>query len=167
MSAFDPSTQTIKVFEYIEALDAFLPTKEFEAITKRLGIFEWSPVVWIGRLLTMDNDFGEHWFDNWDEREAIDGRATEHGYNSHDLLVLNPDRFKDGQDGPCHSSEFRKRFWTDVLKSLRLSIDLIFDEARAFQADAAKWADDPDIEQISDLNERIEAIRKDLGAVVP
>jgi hypothetical protein len=46
-------------------------------------------------------------------------------------MIVVPSHFKDGRDGPCHSPEIRKRFWTDVLKSLELSFDLLFDVARA------------------------------------
>jgi hypothetical protein len=49
-------------------------------------------------------------------------------------MVIDPDRFKNSDDGPCHTPELRKRFWTDVLKSLELSYDLLFAQARAEDA---------------------------------
>lgn len=57
-------TETIKVFDYIEEIDAFTVTREFQNLSDHAA-------VWIGRLFLMDNDVGEHWFDNWDKREAI------------------------------------------------------------------------------------------------
>ncbi len=58
---------TVKVFKYIEQLEAFVPTDEYRQNAEQLGLSEWNPVVWIGRLVTLDNDDGEHWFDNWEE----------------------------------------------------------------------------------------------------
>ena len=121
---------TIKVFSYIEALDAFLVMPEFATISERLGLTEWTPVVWIGRLFFLDNDYGEHWFDNWDEREALEARAAELGIRDHDLMVVVPNRFQNGKDGPCNTDSMRKAFWTDVLRSLTLSYDLLFEQAR-------------------------------------
>ncbi|MGI4788765.1 MAG: hypothetical protein ACRYFS_07930 [Janthinobacterium lividum] len=120
----------IKVFDYIEALDAFLVTSEFIAVSERLGLAEWTPVVWIGRLFFLDNDYGEHWFDNWDEREALEIRAAELGIDGYDLMIVVPSRFQDGKDGPCNTDTMRKVFWTDVLKSLTLSYELMFEQAR-------------------------------------
>ena len=91
---------------------------------------EWSPVVWIGRYFTRDNDFGEHWFDNHDERDKLEGKAKQLGYDSDELLIVVPERYQDGKDGPCHSPELRKKFWTDVFSSLHLSLDTLFEEAR-------------------------------------
>ena len=121
---------TLQVFNYIEALDAFLVTPEFAASSDRLGLTEWTPVVWIGRLFFLDNDYGEHWFDNWDEREALEARAAELGISDSDLMIVVPDRFQNGKDGPCNTDSVRKAFWTDVLKALSLSYDLLFEQAR-------------------------------------
>lgn len=115
----------IKIFDYFPELDCFYATKEYRDIADELGLAEWTYVVWIGRLFTMDNDYGEHWFDNWDDREAIAEKAKKLGVQSESLYIINPSRFMDGKDGPCHSDEERKAFWTDVLKSLTLSIDTI------------------------------------------
>jgi hypothetical protein len=107
----------------------------------------------------MDNDFGEHWFDNWDLREA-------RGPGFEDALIIDPDRFKDEKDGPCHTDEFRKRFWTDVLSSLELSLDLLFDQAREFQKEIQnllkEFPDDMDYKSdlIIDLEKRIKSILK-------
>lgn len=147
---------TVKVFRYIEQLDAFLVTEEFSQLTEQLGLMEWSPVVWIGRLFIMDNDFGEHWFDNWNQREAIEEKANALGIDPNDLLIIDPDRMMNGQDGPCNPPELRKAFWTDVLKSLELSYDLLFDKAR-LQNDRIKEILPDDY--IADLEERIERIK--------
>ncbi len=115
----------VKIFDYIPVLDAFYVTKEYKEIAEQLGLAEWTYVVWIGRLFTMDDDYGEHWFDNWDERAAIESKAKALGYDSDWLYIIDPTKFKDGKDGPCHSDAERKAFWTDVLKSLTLSIDTL------------------------------------------
>lgn len=152
---------TIRVFKYIEELDAFLVTDEFRQVADTLGLTEWSPVVWIGRLFTLDNDLGEHWFDNWDEREAIGPRAKELGIDEADLMIIVPERFTDGRDGPCHPPEIRKAFWTDVLKSLELSYELLFQEARLNNA----WMKEiiPE-DHIEDMEERIRRIRSKMQA---
>jgi hypothetical protein len=56
---------TVRVFTYIDQLDAFVVTDQYRDLADRLGLTEWNPVVSIGRLFTLDNDYGEHWFDNW------------------------------------------------------------------------------------------------------
>jgi hypothetical protein len=147
----------LHIFRYIEELDAFVIAEEYREIADDLGLTEWHPAVWIGRLFVMDNDFDEHWFDNWDEREVLTESAARLGINSDELMIVNPERFQDGKDGPCHTPEFRKRFWTDVLQSLELSLDLMFDEARIMN----EWTKQsfPD-EYIEDLEERIRKINE-------
>ena len=76
-------------------------------------------------------------------------------------MIVVPFRFSDGRDGPCHAPEMRKRFWTDVLKSLELSLDLLFDEARRMNEVRRAFpvlADD----LIGDLEERIARVRASL-----
>jgi hypothetical protein len=131
--------QTIRVFDYIVELDALNVTDEYREIGDTLGLSEWHPVVWIGRLFTMDNDFGEHWFDNWELREQWEDRAKDLGLDAATLFFIDPHRFQDGRDGPCHTPEFRKAFWMDVLCSLKLSLALLFEEARNFNARAKSW----------------------------
>jgi len=121
----------IKIFQYQESIDAFVVTKKYKDIADKLDLWESNPVVWIGRLFILDNDYGEHLFDNWDEREAIAEEAKKLGFNEEEVMILRPDWFQSGSDGPCHSDEQRKRFWTDVFKSLRLSLNTLFEEARA------------------------------------
>lgn len=151
----------IRVFRYIPDLDAFTVTDEYRDIAEDLGLAEWTPVVWIGRLFILDNDFGEHWFDNWDLRAERRADAEKLGYDADDLLFVDPDRFEDGRDGPCHTAEIRKQFWTDVLTSLELSVSLLFREARASQEGTRELLKDnpdaPDYQEllIPDLEARI------------
>jgi hypothetical protein len=121
-----------QVFDYIEELDCFVVNKQYEKAATYLGLAEWSSVVWIGRYFLMDNDFGEHWFDNWDERDKVwqNKKVEQLGYQYDELMVINSDRFKDGKDGPCYTSVLRKKFWTDVLISLRISLSLMIEQAR-------------------------------------
>ncbi|MBI4641650.1 MAG: hypothetical protein HY731_13205, partial [Candidatus Tectomicrobia bacterium] len=125
---------TVRVFKYIDQLDAFVVTDEYCRLADQLGLTEWHPVVWIGRLFTLDNDYGEHWFDNWDEREALEGEAETLGLSSDQLMIIVPERLKNDDDGPCHPPEFRKQFWTDILKSLDLSYETLFEKARQSNA---------------------------------
>lgn len=46
----------VQVFRYVDTLDAFLPTAEYLRIAQELGLEEWTPVVWLGRLFMLDND---------------------------------------------------------------------------------------------------------------
>src|SRR5687767_5301847 len=69
----------LKVFDYLPDLDCFIVNPKFQDIVTRLGLAEWTPVVWICRYLILDNDYGEHVFDNWDERDALVKLAKEKG----------------------------------------------------------------------------------------
>lgn len=113
----------------------------------------------------MDNDVGEHWFDNWDERDALEAKAKRLGIYEDHLMIIRPSKFADGRDGPCHTPEFRKHFWTDVLRSLELSHELLFQEARLFNVQAKHrleqgrpFSDD----YIADLEDRIARIEAGL-----
>jgi hypothetical protein len=154
--------RAIRIFRYLPDLDAFDVTPEYARVAGLLGLAEWNAVNWIGRLFSMDNDFGEHWFDNWDARDRIRERAAQAGLNADTLLVLEPGRFSDGRDGPCHSPEIRARFWRDVLRSLELSADLLFDQARAVDRELRALVDAGDVELaaelIPDLESRIAAL---------
>jgi hypothetical protein len=151
----------IRVFRYVEELDAFLVTEEFSSLADRLNLTEWHPVVWIGRLFTLDEDYGEHWFDNWDEREKREQKAKSLGIDDYDLMVVVPGKFAGGSDGPCHSDEIRKAFWTDTLKSLELSYDLIFQVARYWNG----WHKEHFQEDyIEDLEERIAQVEAELNS---
>jgi repressor LexA len=150
---------TVRVFTYIPQLDAFVVTDQYRALADRLGLTEWHPVVWIGRLFTLDNDYGEHWFDNWEEREALADAARQLGIAPEELLIIAPDRLKNDADGPCHTAAFRTQFWTDVLKSLELSYDTLFEEARRGNAERRTVLPEA---YIPDLEERIAAIRENV-----
>lgn len=45
-------------------------------------------------------------------------------------LVINGDKFKDDLDGPCHSRAVRDIFWTEVIKNMDLSKEVIFEKVR-------------------------------------
>lgn len=146
----------VRIFRYVEPLDAFLVTDEYRSLAEKLGISEWHPAVWIGRLFALDNDYGEHWFDNWDEREGRAAKAAELGIDADDLLIVVPERFSDGGEGPCHPPALRKRFWSDVLTSLELSYETFFEEARLQNARTKTLVPH---EHIDDLEERIRQIK--------
>lgn len=155
----------VKIFDYIPELDAFAVTPEYDHIATELGLAEWNPVVWIGRLFMRDNDFGEHWFDGWKGREERFKPAKALGYDSERLLIVDPSWFTDGKDGPCHTDEQRKAFWTDVLRSLHLSLDTLFEEARQNNDAAKKYG--PKEDRIPDLGKRMKRIRAERrGGVV-
>lgn len=148
-------TDTLKVFKYIPELDCFVIDERFQRIADYLGLNEWHAAVWIGRAFMLDNDYGEHWFDNWDERAALANRAAALGYASEQLMIVAPDRMQNGKDGPCHSSEFRRRFWTDVLTSLAISFELIFMEAQAFNESVREHFPE---DYIENLEQRIQEV---------
>ncbi len=66
----------MKVFDYIPELDCFKINEGFSKFVYSLGYDDWNAVVWVGRLFSLNNDFGEHWFDNWDLREKIERKAN-------------------------------------------------------------------------------------------
>lgn len=146
----------IQVFKYIEQLDCFIIDNEYKNIIDSLGLAEWNEVVWIGRYFLLDNDNGEHWFDNWDLRENLEAKAKQLGIESDNLLIVAPERFKNDYDGPCHTDIERKMFWTDVLKSLRLSYDTIFNEAK--KVNDLRGINDKNY--ISDLDNRIQSLKE-------
>jgi len=155
---------TLKIFDYLPDLDCFIIHPKYRALADELGVTEWHAAVWIGRLFTRDNDFGEHWFDNWDLREQLEEQANACGLDSSELMVIDPKRFEDGDDGAMytspHTPEFRKRFWTDVLKSLELSYELVFDEARMQNGRIKEFLPQ---DYIADLETRIERIRQEIA----
>jgi hypothetical protein len=153
---------TIRIFRYISELDAFLITEEYQRLADDLGLTEWHAAGWIGRLFMLDADYGEHWFDNWDEREALTAQAEALGIDPYDLMIISPGRMASGRDGPCNTPEMRKRFWTDVLKSLEISYDLLFDKARQMNERTKEILPD---EYIEDLEERISRIQAALDGV--
>lgn len=150
----------VRVFRYLPEIDAFEVTPEYAELAELLGLAEWNPVVWIGRLFLLDNDFGEHWFDNWEARASRSVAAERLGLDADSLLVLDAQRFANGDDGPCNTAEIRLRFWRDVLTSLELSTALLFAKARDRDARLrAQAAADPELrsELVEDLEERIES----------
>ena len=134
------SNKQIKVFNYIEELDCFLIDYGFKKICKYrqgmpclyLNIGEWHSAVWLCRLLCLDNDYGEHLFDNWDERDNFVHQINSLNLDidAEELMIVVPKNFIDNKDGPCHTDNIRKLFWTDVFKTLKVSYKLIFEYAR-------------------------------------
>lgn len=110
----------MQIFDYIPELNCFKINETFSRFVYSLGYDEWNAVVWIGRLVSLNNDFGEHWFDNWELRENIESKATALGYNAEELYISDPQRFSRGDDSPCYDDESIKVFWTNVLKNLDL-----------------------------------------------
>lgn len=149
------SDKTLPIFDYIEELDCFVVNGAYRRVADELGLSERHPAVWIGRLFILDNDYGEHWFDNWDLRERLQPAAERLGIGYEELMVIDPERFQNGADGPCHTPELRKHFWTDVLRSFQLSYDLLFAEARTFNEERQRYLPE---EYIHDLEERIARI---------
>ena len=139
----------IKVFQPGPTHGTFFCTKEFEQACAELNISEWHAAVWIGRLFARNQDFGEHWFDNWDEREELENFSLifpkDEDYSS--LLIVVPRSFIQKSqscwscgekivkincpncqkelnikpDGPVYSEEVVKSFWIDVCESLIVS----------------------------------------------
>jgi hypothetical protein len=142
--------RTIRIFEYIDFLDCFVVNPAYKSMADDLGLTEWNEVVWIGRYFTLDNDLGEHWFDNWELRDQLESKAKEVGIAYNDLLIIDPERFKNEMDGPCHTPAERTMFWRDVLRSLELSMELLFSEVRKHNTERG-GADD----FINDLENRI------------
>lgn len=157
-----PAMKTVKVFQYIEELDSFVVTEEFRQLSNELNLTEWHPTVWIGRLFTLDNDYGEHWFDNWDLREEKQEQAEALGFTSSDLMIIDPARFVNNVDGPCHSIEIRKLFWHDVLQALELSYNLLFKAARYWNEKIKPFT--PEL-YVADLDDRIARIAARVGSV--
>ena len=145
----------VKIFSYLVELDCFIVDPDYKKIADYLGLTEWNEVVWIGRFFTLDNDYGEHWFDNWDLRKPLEEKAKDSGLDSTELFILDPDRFKNDYDGPCHSPEERVLFWKDVLMSLHLTNETLFREARKVNEERRRF-DSQDY--IPDLEERIKQL---------
>jgi len=145
----------IKIFSYLQELKCFVVDPAYKKIADHLGLTEWNEVVWIGRFFTLDNDNGEHWFDNWDLRDPLEKKSKELGLSTTELFILDPDRFKNDHDGPCHTPEERLSFWKDVLMSLHLSYETLFSEARKRNEERKKFNSG---DYISDLEERIKKL---------
>ena len=146
----------IKVFAYIQDLDAFVLTEDYKKIASYLGIIGWEQFAWIGRFFSLDNDYGEHWMDNWELR----ARLPSHQFDESEVLIVDPDRFKNDVDGPCHDEKMRKLFWTDVLKSFHISLESLIEEARKNKNDWERNGieDAEPGEYIKDLEQRISEV---------
>jgi len=146
----------LRIFKYISELDCFVVNQEYKSIADQLGLTEWNEVVWIGRFFALDNDYGEHWFDNWEERDKLEQKAESIGIKYDDLLIIDPKRFKNDIDGPIHTESERKKFWTDVLKSLDLSLETIISESIKLNNEN-KEAGESYIKELNKVIEKIKA----------
>jgi hypothetical protein len=75
-------------------------------------------------------------------------------------MIIVPARFKNDADGPCHTPALRQQFWTDVLTSLVLSYDTLFEAARQYNATIKEYLPN---EYIQDLEARIVTIQTQVG----
>lgn len=146
----------IRIFVYNADKKAYFFTQQYREIATTLGLVEWHPGVWIGRLFAMDNDFGEHWLDNVEDEDAMDAG----GYR------LVPDCFFFGRAGekndePMHGPEIRARFWHDVLCRLELSLETIIAVAIRYNDEIA--ASSFSVYWIPNMGERIIAVRERHG----
>lgn len=71
----------IKIFKYIPDVGCFIVAPLYKELADKLGLTEWNEVVWIGRYFFLDDDVGEHWFDN--------GRSGTHCVKRPSNMVLN------------------------------------------------------------------------------
>lgn len=134
----------IQIFTYISEGDYFVEHEDYQDIAPDLGLVEWNAMVWIGRLFSLDNDFGEHWMDNFEliEQKQATLKETKRQLPMQPIYVIDPDRMKDGKDGPCHQAEFRKQFWTDVLRNLKINLGTLIDKARQVNKTEGKNPED-------------------------
>ena len=142
-------------FKYISELDCFVVNPEYKIIVDQLGLSEWNEVVWIGHYFAPDNDYGEHSFDYWEERDELEKKAESIGIKYDDLFIINLNRFKTNIDRPSHTESERKKGWIDNLKSLDLSLDTIIAESKKLNREN-KDAGEP---YISDLDKVIEQLK--------
>ncbi|NLR59324.1 hypothetical protein HGH93_14505 [Chitinophaga polysaccharea] len=147
--------KSVKIFEYIDYLDCFVVHPAYKTIADQLGLAEWNQVTWIGRYFLCDHEKGALWFDNWELREQLREKASEVGLDAQDLLIIDPEKFKNKTVDPCHTPEERKLFWRDVFRSLELSMELLFSEAR--KINKAREGHD---NFIIDLEQRISALSR-------
>jgi alpha-galactosidase/6-phospho-beta-glucosidase family protein len=140
----------VRIFKYLEEADFFVIDPTYKIIADELGLTEWNEVVWIGRYFALDNDYGEHWFDNWELRQKLEKEIKKLGIDEAEVFVIDPDRFENGKDGPCHTYEERKRFWTDVIKSLKLSFETLICEARKFNEQKKSHDEETYIENLEE-----------------
>jgi hypothetical protein len=141
----------MKLFIHHADVGGFTYTPEYKELLEALDLGWWDGRAWLGRLFSMDNDVGEHWMDNDELVEARADLAARAGLDLHELMVPDPERMADGSDGPCNTTEFRMRFWTEVLACLDLSEQLIIDSARAWHGLVSS------AEEVAALEERIAA----------
>lgn len=121
----DLERQAIPIFQYHESLDGFTIHPAYQKWFISTGVLESPPVDWIGCLLCLDNGFGEILFENDALRVKHADQIHALGLDPSQVFFLEPKRFQTGEDGPCHTDEFRKSFWTQTLRQLRVTPELL------------------------------------------
>ena len=107
----ESTKETLKIFKYIDELDCFIVTEEYQQIADYLGLTEWNPVVWIGRLFTLDSwQIVKSLFD----ARSIDPRVTSYPWLAEELLTQAPDEGYAPTAGGFLDAE---RVWGIVLKA--------------------------------------------------
>lgn len=157
----------IKIFRRLPQIpNTFVVTEEYRYVSQVLRLTEWNEVVWMGRLFARDQDFGEHWFDNWEMREAVENEAKKSGYDYSHLLIIDPSRFTqiDG-DGPCHNDETKTRFWCDVCDSLEVELETLICAAKDRQSINPKWFGET--EGDAKIEKAVEFLRKNWRNMQP
>jgi len=141
----------IKIFNYISELDCFLINPDYKKITEKLNLSE---VAWIGRHFLLESSASENWMSkNADEKLAK--KAVKLGLKTKELLVISAELFEREKDASFNNILERKGFWTDVLSSLELSADTIFNEAIRVNSQRRK----KDEKYLQDIEQRVEEIR--------
>jgi hypothetical protein len=141
----------IKIFTYIPELDCFVINPEYKKIANTLNLDE---LTWIGKYFLLEGDTTRGWIGKTNDK-ILEKQAIKLEINPADLLSINPEIFQQGQDDSHYSILERKGFWTDVLISLELSADTIFNEAIRVNNER----DQKDKKYLSDIEQRIEKIR--------
>ncbi|MBN1428912.1 MAG: hypothetical protein JXB07_11050 [Anaerolineae bacterium] len=67
-------------------------------------------------------------------------------------MITTPDRPANGADAPCRPPDLHKNFRADVLQSLELSYDLLFDEARHRNAGVTRLISEAYIDDIENAS---------------
>ncbi len=146
----------MKIFDYRPDIssDTFVATKDYSRIARILHM-DHVLATWIGELFALDKSQGVNWFSNWCIQDKLgeellkrhespaDGEAfnrllqERYKVRSYkDVVILNlSDNY-----GKVDDSEFYRRFWIELLDSLHLRLETIFDEARTLNDRAERCA---------------------------
>jgi hypothetical protein len=106
---------TVKVFHYVDALDCFVLDELYAQIAGKLGFAGRPAGEWIGRYLAPGNLSDGNLFGS--PSAALQEKAGQLGLANDELFVIDAGEFD------------RKKFLADVLRSLELSLEMIYSEA--------------------------------------